>query len=395
MNDTLHNLNINRGSKEKLIDINNQEFIDFNSGLWNVTLGYNTELNQNLKQQFNKVLDQNLPFLDITSYTHSIYNTTAKKLLDFIGIEDYENIIYTNSGSETLEAALKIVNVVSNKDIIISFKHSYHGTFYGDMTISGLTYEFNDSQNLDTDNNLLCNFPESEEEEEEMLNYFKHNYQNIKAIFIEPVLGSAGIYFRSIGFYNNLISFCKKNDIIVVFDEVATGFYKTGQKLFLNHLKEYPDIFCLGKAINNGTLPAGALVINKHITEKLEHSKIEHMSTQNGNILSITSIYETLKFYEKYNDSLLDNVNKIEKLAKDIANEKSIDVRCIGTMIAVPVKSENLYPIINVLRDHRILVYLYINNRECGISLFPNINIDPSRFEKLFKFILKKLKKYE
>lgn len=393
-NEYLHNLNIIKGYKEKLIDIHNQEYIDFNSGLWNVSLGYNPELNQSIKKHFIEILDKNIPFIDITSYTNEIYNITANKLIQFIGIKNYQKVIYTNSGSETLEAALKIANVISDKKLIVSFEDSYHGTFFGDMTISGLTYEFNEHQNINTDYNLLYKFPSTIDEEKQFFSYLRNNYKEIKAIFLEPVLGSAGIYFREIQFYNDLISFCKNHNIITIFDEVATGFYKTGEKFFLNKLSIYPDIVCLGKSINNGTLPAATLVISDIISKKLNNLKIEHMSTQNGNILSIASIYETLCFYEKYNDDLILNVNKIESIVEERALAIDIPCRCIGSMIAIPIKSDNLNYIIEKLRDNKILVYMYSTEKETGISLFPNVNLDFNNFEKIFCFILKIIKKY-
>lgn len=394
-NDTLHNISLRSGNESKLLDINNKSYIDLNSGLWNVILGYNEELNQNFKSAFSKILDNNLPYVDMTSYHHGLYEEVSEMIIDFIGKDELQKVIYTNSGSESIEGAIKIVNSISNKNKILSFNNSYHGTFYGDMSISGLTKEVNKKVGIDYNNRVTIDFPKTIADEEKLFHYIENNKDEISAFFIEPVIGSGGIHFREIEFYEKLLNLCNEFNIITVFDEVATGFYKSGEKLFINKLSTTPDLLCLSKSINNGVLPSGAIILSCKIIEKLKNRVIKHMSTQNGNLLAIVSIKETLKYYNKYNDALLENVKQIEKVTTDICDLNNIENRSIGAMIAITVNKDNINPLIESLKNNGILVYRHITQTGNGLTLFPNVNINIDEYKKALKFIIKRVKKYE
>jgi len=394
-NDTLHNINLISGIKSKLIDVNKKSYIDLNSGLWNVTLGYNEELNKSFKKAFSEILDNNLPYIDMTSYYHSLYEEVSEMLIDFINKDNLKKVIFTNSGSESIEGAIKIVNSISEKNKIVSFSNSYHGTFYGDMSISGLTQEVNKNKRIDYSNRIVLDFPNNASEEEDLFHFIEDNKDEISSFFIEPVISSGGIHFRSLEFYENLLKLCNKFNIITVFDEVATGFYKSGEKFFIDKLSNTPDIVCLSKSINNGVLPSGAIILNNKMIEFLENKTIKHMSTQNGNLLVISSIKETLKYYNKHHDILLNNVKEIEKITKDICNMNGIDCRSTGTMVAIPIKKDDINPLIESLRNSGILVYRHITKTGNGLTLFPHINIEIGEYEKALKFIIKRVKKYE
>lgn len=392
-NETLHNLNIIKGEGDYLINDAHQKYIDFSSGLWNVSLGYSHELNQRIGNKFSKILDNNLPYLDMTSYTNDLYLSTAEILLKFIDESDFKNVIYTNSGSESLEVALKIVNTIKKDTMILSFSESYHGTFYGGMSISGLTKNIVQNHSPNYDNKINISMPSNFEEEKEFIKFLKDT-SNIGAIFIEPIIGSGGIKFCSFEFYNELLNLCEDKGILTIFDEVATGFYKTGKTFFFKHLNNTPDILCLSKSINNGTLPSGAVIINEKTQQHLSNKKLKHMSTQNGNLLSLASIFETINFYYEYDYKLHNNVDDISNIAKKLLWEYQIDARILGCMIAIPIPSEGLSIILKKLKENGIITYRFINEQEVGLTLFPHINMDIKLFKKSFNQILKVIKKY-
>ena len=85
----LHNIEVVRGEKQNLIDVNNRRYVDLSSGLWNVSLGYNEELNFNIKEKFMELLDKNIPYVDMTSYFHELYNSVAEKILDFVDEKNF------------------------------------------------------------------------------------------------------------------------------------------------------------------------------------------------------------------------------------------------------------------------------------------------------------------
>lgn len=394
--DKLYNINIVSSDVSYIYDNKGNRYTDLNSGLWNVSLGHDKDWSDRVRIGFNEVLKMNLPYLDISSYEHDLYNETAIKLLNFVDEKIYDTVLYTNSGSESLEVSYKLIHSLKPYKKILSFSDSYHGTFYGGMALSGLTKDYVASHQPDYRNNINISLPLNEEENKiffESLNLMKGS---IGAFVIEPVIASGGIKFTQHEFYDELLKYCEDNNIISIFDEVATGFYKTGNRFFIENLKRKPDMLCLSKGINNGVLPAGAVLIKKELLNGLESTKVEHYSTQNGNLLCIRSIYDTLDYYMENDEILIDNVNAVEKTVRYISSLYNIKTRVIGSMIAIPVKNNDvLNKLMIKLQQKGILMFCFDTNNECGLTLIPNININNNEFEKVFKYIIKSVKKYE
>ncbi|MGI2244413.1 aminotransferase class III-fold pyridoxal phosphate-dependent enzyme [Staphylococcus cohnii] len=392
---TLQSLELQKGEGAYLYDNEGKKYIDLSSGLWNVNLGYNNQLNRNIKESISRILDNNLPYVDMTSYYHNIYDRTAKTLLDFVDDKTFKKVLFTNSGSESVELSLKIVNLIidSNKKIL-SFNESYHGTYYGGMSLSGLTKGLANNHKVDFKTNLNKPIPQNKDQEEAFLNFVKNNVKEIGAIFVEPVIGSGGIKYASLDFYNNLLMICKRNNIIIVFDEIATGFYRTGNKFFFKKLDYSPDIVCMSKGLNNGTLPCGAVIINEKINEEIKDVKSKHMSTQNGNILCQASILETINFYNEVNQNLINNVNDIENITSEFCKRFHQDFRNIGAMVALPIENKKIDQVLQLLKDNGIICYRFITDGQSGLSLFPHVNIDMKLYKRALKFVLKTISKY-
>lgn len=394
----LHQLEILSAEDSYLYSSNNKKYIDLNSGLWNVTIGNDKEFNLNMKTALNSVFDNNMLFLDISSYNNPLYEKTAKVLLDFINENNsiFTNVFFTNSGSESLELSYKLVNTIIEDKLTITLNHSYHGTFYGGMALSGITKSYVESHNPDYSRIKNIDLPISKEEQKEFFNKLATFKEKIGSVFIEPVISSGGIKFSDLSFYNKLIEFCQANSILVVFDEVATGFYKTGKRFFFNHLSYTPDIICLSKSINNGVLPAGAVLINDEIYKKAYGKKAEHFSTQNGNLLCLTSIYETIRYYLKNDIMLKKRVSDIENLMLEFKNSFSREFRNIGLMTAFPVSNPNVVnTILSHLKKQNILPFAYETELDQGLLIVPNINCDRKLLQKTIKYILKTLEKFD
>lgn len=393
--DTLHNIHINSAEDSYLYDNDKKKFIDFKSGLWNVSLGYNKELYQNISDAFQEVFNKGIPYVDISSYKHNIYEETADTIRQFVDHDHFKKVIFTNSGSESVELATKIARSVSNNknSNILSFKESYNGTFYSGLSLSGLNNNITQVYEPKLPNFDLINFPKTETEESDIISYIEKNRDSINCLFLEPILGSAGIKYANISFYNNLINVCKENGIVTIFDEIATGFYKSGTKFFFNQLDQKPDILCLSKAINNGTLPFGTVLINEDIEKQLYNQPSLHFSTQNGNILGMTSVLETLKYLKKYEWEIEQNVENINKCAYEISDNYKVNCRIYGSMIAIPVNKGKLDFVLQQLQSYGILTHLF-NDDEAGIILFPNLLMDMNLFSKTFKFVIKTIKKH-
>lgn len=234
----LHDIYISYANDTFLYDDKDNKFVDLNSGLWNVTIGNSKSFNNKIKKDMLEIFEYNLPYLDISSYNNTLYDNTSKKLLDFLnnGKSIYTNMFFTNSGSESVELAYKITNSIVKGKAIVSLKDSYHGTFYGGMALSGITKSLVEGHKPDYSNTINWGLPRNSDEEEVFFENLIEKKDDIGALFLEPIISSGGILYTNLSFYNKLLKFCKDNNIITIFDEVATGFYKTGRRFFFNHL---------------------------------------------------------------------------------------------------------------------------------------------------------------
>lgn len=397
--DSLYGIEFTKAEGSYLYDENNRRYLDLRSGLWNVTLGADKSINLLLKESFNKILDNGLGYLDIHSYNHKIYNEVSDKIIKIVG-DSFQNVLFTNSGSENTDLALKISGYINKKgesNKILAFKNSYHGTFFGGVSVSGLDQSINNIFFPKYGDVKFIDFPSKKEEEQRILKWIEEYCGTYDAMFIEPVLASAGVYKSSINFFNKLLKILKKNNVLIVFDEVATGFFKTGKTFYFNYLTESPDIVCLSKSINNGVLPFGCVIVSSEIDERLSKSlyAMEHFSTQNGNLLGMESANVILDYYLKNKKKLLDNVEKLSSCIEKCCVQEKIDFRQIGIMTSIKTERAQALFIVNELKKLGILVYLYLNDNEEGISIIPQINIDEPVLEKAIRIIIKKVKFYQ
>ncbi|EJN93176.1 aminotransferase class III-fold pyridoxal phosphate-dependent enzyme [Streptococcus ratti] len=394
-NETMYDFKPVKADSTYLYDSQNRKYLDLRSGLWNTSLGYIDSLYQRVSKRFDQVLSEKLPYLDIHSFQHNIYDEVAQKILELTG-QDFKRVLYTNSGSENTELALKIADYTNKKgqqNRILAFKDSYHGTFFGGISVSGIDQGINSSFYPKYGEVTFIDYPKSVTEEKDTLDYIAKVASSYDVMMIEPILASAGVYFASTEFFNALLKLLRENQVLIVFDEVATGFFKTGTPFYFQQLSESPDVLCLSKAINNGIVPFGCVCVNKEVDGKLQQNPrvMEHFSTQNGNLLGLESANIVLDYYIKSRQVIERKIKDISDEISNILDSRNLSYRNKGIMTAVRTESNQSLPIMKSLEKLGILTYLYINEAEEGLSIMPQININLSVLEKALKLISKKI----
>ncbi|EOO13479.1 MULTISPECIES: aminotransferase class III-fold pyridoxal phosphate-dependent enzyme [Bacillus cereus group] len=393
----LFNINVKRMEGPYIFDNFGKKYLDLRSGLWNVSLGYNVELYAEVEKTFSEILKQGIPFLDINSYQHEIYNEYASSLLDFINDNksSFSKIFYTNSGSEGTELSIKLTRHFSGRNkIIVSFREGYHGTFFGGMSVSGIDQEITNVYEPKVKDFEFLTYPTDNLSLENIISYLTENADRIAAFFLEPIIGSSGTLTIPNKYLDRIMKICKENNILIVFDEVATGFYRTGSRFKYHELNYDPDILILSKGINNGILPFGVVAINEKVIKELQSSHIEHFSTQNGNILGISSALQTLSFYRNNEAFIAGQVKKIESLYKNMLSLKNIEFRGQGNMLSIPLKDlTTTYRILDRLRNFGVLTYYYNSPilNESGLTIFPPLLIEEERLQKALYIIIKSI----
>jgi beta-alanine--pyruvate transaminase len=235
---------------------------------------------------------------------------------------DMNHVFFVNSGSEAIDTALKIVMSYhsakgENRHRFVSRERAYHGVNMGGVSLSGMV------NNRRTFPVVMPNVvmmrhtwtgqdinvkgqPESGKELAEDLERFAQTYggNTIAACFVEPVAGSTGTLVPPKGYLERLREICDTHGILLVFDEVITGFGRMGTNFAADKFSVQPDIMTMAKAITNGSMPMGAVCVKdgiyETVTDTANDGAIEffHGYTYSGHPAACAAGLATLKIYE-------------------------------------------------------------------------------------------------
>ena len=267
-----------------LVDVNGHQSIDMVGGLWCVNMGYSCEpVKQAMIDQLNT-----LPFFNSfrgTSNNRAI--ELAEHLREFFKPEGLTTPFYTNSGSESVDTAMRLarqyqrVRGEHNKTKFISLSNSYHGTNFGGASLGGMA-RFHQSYEPGVPGchtipapSLYRNpFGESDHERlgELVIQVLKSQIgilgaNNVCAVVMEPVIGSGGVYPPPAGFMAAVRKVCDDNDILLIADEVITAFGRAGDWTGSRLWGVKPDMMTIAKGLTNGFFPLGAVMLSAAIVE--------------------------------------------------------------------------------------------------------------------------------
>ncbi len=255
-----------------------RQVFDGLSGLWCCGAGHNRpEINEAVARQMAK-LDYSPGF----QYGHPLSFELANKVVELTP-DGLDHVFFTDSGSETIDTALKIARGfwrsrgMPGKSKFIGRIKGYHGVNYGGIGVGGIGINRKlFGQTVDADhiphtllpqNNFSRGMPEEgahlADELEELVAL--HDASNIAAVIVEPMSGTAGVLPPPQGYLNRLREICDKHDILLIFDEVITGFGRMGSLTGAEEFGVTPDIMTLAKQITNGAIPLGAVVLGSAI----------------------------------------------------------------------------------------------------------------------------------
>ena len=262
-----------------------KKVIDGMSSWWSVIHGYNVpELNTAAREQLGK-----MSHVMFGGLTHEPAIKLAKNLLK-ITDESLEHIFFSDSGSVSVEVALKMAfqywNSQDNKQKskILAFNKGYHGDTFGAMSVcdpvTGMHSAFEDILHK----NIFvqapaCKFGEQWDEKyiEDFKTKLQENHAQIAAVILEPVVqGAGGMRIYSPEFLSSVRALCNEYDVLLILDEVATGFGRTGKLFAYEHAGVVPDILCIGKALTGGYMSLAATLTSKKVMQGVE---------ANGNVL--------------------------------------------------------------------------------------------------------------
>lgn len=337
--------------------------LDGTAGLWCVNAGHGrTAISEAVSQQISQ-----LDYAPTFQMGHPLPFELAEKLIQHTPA-GLDKVFFTNSGSESVETALKIALAYhrakgnGSKTRLIGREKGYHGTNFGGISVGGLGNNRRFFGNLlnGVDHLKHAWVPGSEfsrgqpeqgaELADELLDMITlHGADNIAAVIVEPVAGSGGVWMPPRGYLKKLREVTRANDILLIFDEVITGYGRVGHAFAANRFEVTPDIMTTAKGLTNGAIPMGAVFVQNTIHDAFMNGPEEvidlfHGYTYTGHPVAAAAGLATLKLYEQENlfQKALDLeqhwADGIHSLAEfDVVK----DIRNLGLVGAVELKPGN------------------------------------------------------
>lgn len=280
--------------------------------------------------------------------TFKLKNDVTQKLLDFCQ-KKTGKILYTTSGAESNENALKIARRITNKKVILSRRVSYHGATLGALSISG---DWRRDHNLTLDE-WTAWIPEAHKDPDciETENVIKKvGPENIAGFFLETIIGGNGVYMAPQKWWDGIKRLQKKYDLLLILDEVLTGFYRTGEPFGYFHYNLDPDIITFSKAISNGMIPFGATYVSQKCSDFFEENILSCGLTNYAHPLGLAALDAVLTICK--DQQFLDHYKLLQetfnKRVLDMAKRPRVkEVRCIGMLAAIEM--DNPPPLVKFL----------------------------------------------
>lgn len=291
------------------------DLIDSVSSWWSVIHGYaHPKINQAISDQLGKFAHVMLGGL-----THEPVQKLSQKLADWLP-GDLDYCFFSDSGSVAVEVALKMAlqfntnRGAHERKTILALEHAYHGDTFKAMEVGDdEDYHFAFGKNNEKKHGVI-HIPT---ETSALENAFKTHGDKLTCFIVEPLLqGAGGMRMYDISFLERARELCDEYDVLLIFDEVATGFGRTGNR-FVSDLVQ-PDILVLGKALTGGYIGHAATVANKKVydgfySDDPTHA-LMHGPTFMGNALACSAALKSIELFEREN--YLEKIQKIEQITK-------------------------------------------------------------------------------
>jgi beta-alanine--pyruvate transaminase len=340
-----------------------EKIIDGSSGLFCCPLGHGRK--EIAEAVYEQLLENDYvsPFMTSTPGAFEL-----AQLVTRITPEPMNHVFFVNSGSEAIDTALKIAMAYhrargdGQRTRFVSRERAYHGVNIGGISLSGMV------KNRETFTSVMPNIvcmrhtwnaeetftrgqPENGAELANDLQRFCETYggSTISAVFVEPIAGSTGTLVPPKGYLERLRAICDEHGILLVFDEVITGFGRTGKAFGSDSFGVVPDIMTIAKALTNGAIPMGGVVVQddiyKTVTEAAPENAIEffHGYTYSGHPAACAAGIAVQKIYQE--EQLFDKAEKLSEYfldglfdLQDIDNVR--DIRGFGLMGGVELHAK-------------------------------------------------------
>lgn len=321
-------INIAHAKGCTLTDVNGKEYIDLISGISVSNVGHcHPSVVKAIQEQSEKFMH----LMVYGEYNQSPQVHYAKALSDLLPPK-LNSVYFTTGGSEAVEGALKLAKRVSGRHEIISFNNAYHGSTHGALSVMG-NETFKNSFRPLLPGVKILEFNNIEELEQIT--------SSTAAVIIEPIQGEAGVHAAAKVFLEQLREKCNEHCVLLIVDEIQTGFGRTGTLFAFEQYEVIPDILLVAKGMGGG-LPIGAFISSQKLMSCLSHDPVlGHINTFGGNAVCVAAAHAVLNVI--LNENLVTRSKEIETLIKENLKHPLIkELRIFGALGAVEFGNEEL-----------------------------------------------------
>jgi len=338
-----------------------RSILDGTAGLWCVNAGHcRPKITEAIQRQAAE-----LDYAPAFQMGHPLAFELANRLVD-VAPEGMDHVFFTNSGSESVDTALKIAIAYHRakgegaRFRLIGRERGYHGVNFGGISVGGIVtnrkmfgtlltgVDHLPHTHLPGKNTFTRGVPDHggdlADELERIVTL--HDASTVAAVIVEPVAGSTGVLIPPKGYLQRLRDICTKHGILLIFDEVITGFGRLGTPFAANYFGVTPDIMVTAKGVSNGVIPMGAVFVTKEIHDAFmtgpEHLiEFFHGYTYSGNPIASAAALATLDTYKE--EGLLTRGAELAPYWEDALHSLKdaphvIDIRNIGLVGAIELK---------------------------------------------------------
>lgn len=371
-----------KAKNDIIIDTKGNKYIDFTSTIFVMNVGHS---NPKVKKHLKKAINKNL--LHTYTFAHELREKFLRKLIDFT--PEYLNKAFLlSSGTEATETAIRLMRMYTSKKKIISFEGCMHGRTMGAELMKGNGAYYNNHKDF-----VHLFFPNEDSVFKHDIHNLNINTSKIAGIMIETYQGWSARFLPK-KYVQDLCIWAKENNILVTFDEVQSGFYRTGKLFGYQHYEVEPDLVCIGKAIGGG-LPLSGVLGKKDIMDIPDVGDMS--STHSANPLCCAAglgVLENLEMLKKYDNLFYNNCLVFEDFFNGFKQYENIvkDVHYKGFVGSIIFKDKDIANCIchRCLKNGLLLVH---TGRE-SVKIGPPLTITSKNIFNGFKILDEAIKHF-
>lgn len=311
----LNPLVIKSGLGVKVWDFEGNEYLDFSSQLVNTNVGHQ-------HPRLVKAIQEQAAELATVAPAHAnIARARAAEAILSVAPAGFKKVFFTNAGADAVENAFRMARIVTGRDKILSQYRSYHGNTSGAIQATGERRRFKNEYSHSFvhffgPHPYRSDFWSTNEEEECERALFhlrrvieSEDPNNIAAIIFEAIPGSAGIAVPPKGYYEGVRALCDEFGIMLIMDEVMTGFGRTGKWFAHQHTNVVPDLITVAKGVNSGYVPVGGVIVSEAISDYFDDKMFPGGLTYSGHPLAMATIVENIAIMK--DEKLIENAERL------------------------------------------------------------------------------------